>query len=1039
MMACKTRSQKISHAILGVTYAEVEHGEGDFAERKLPRGIAIIGRILNLSKKEKGKQSTSIENACLVVAQEIHDLWVYVGNVYPKNVYKIVKSIKQEYQEFSKIQSYSAERKLAPTWISRAEEFNNRMTKQAYDVRTYDTDYKKKLEEKYDVKMTQEEEDFYKDNCHGERIRTSSHSVCKVWLKSKLRRDSDKESLERRKIELEEAEKQEVENKASQIQEALDSVDTFQGKDEDFVPSKEPDINHLKYSTRSSNEAKSDNGGPVFPDIPVRRSMKDIDEKFIRITTQICADYTLPIKTAILIVRDVSNGLFDQRYEVEMSMKKDDEAGTDSNENDIVSDEEQEHQIRRRSKSDYTHTLPSERSVKRYLEDANLLNLKYLSDQVLSKEEETVVTLGLDDTTKAAGNKVHDVKTTQFTLQGPNRKRENLTTGFHENASKAGKEASKQISSVFKMLAALAECSEGEIKDAIDFFIADRAGDVRVMLRELGIEDEKVLKCTAHIILCCDYVMDKIFRQNECDIGVNNLLNVSAGTQHFCGPNTSIFTIASIALAKLLSPSHSAQSISLFTEFNDWCKTNSIDLAGFKGFQANRFGRIASNAKEFLKYQSHIVRFFEEVVVESDNKLVTACAHYITNRWYIICCEIYTYVAELVIFPLMDLLGIDKAKKTKRDDRNWIGIHNFFEKTLPKLTEEKEKHDALEGGKNALTSEILSALVNGIKHQLQEMKFFDAISAIDTETNETVSSASQASEPGNSSVTTTKKKPKSRKRKCRGNNHEVFIEVPTPLITISIGESLGTSTSIEKDQDKIQEDEKRCDDSIGEKNVKSGMTVSKETLAKLKYAPGTNLGCESNFSVLTAMVGKTGGGVSIQTLSCKRVVSQNKFLVRPELLNLPAVERKSWWTWARRSEAAQKARSIEAEMMESIQRMKKLALEVKMQRKKKKIIKVYELLEDLKDHGGPLTPNTIDSLLPCLTSKQLILEISYLRAVACPDIKQKRLVIEADGSRHMVQFPDEVLRMNIRNAIKPESDVQDIDAIIDKHFEKRRT
>ena len=39
----------------------------------------------------------------------------------------------------------------------------------------------------------------------------------------------------------------------------------------------------------------------------------------------------------------------------------------------------------------------------------------------------------------------------------------------------------------------------------------------------------------------------------------------------------------------------------------------------------------------------------------------------------------------------------------------------------------------------------------------------------------------------------------------------------------------------------------------------------------------------------------------------------------------------------------------------------------------------------------------------------------------------------------MVQFPDEVLRMNIRNAIKPESDVQDIDAIIDKHFEKRRT
>ena len=224
----------------------------------------------------------------------------------------------------------------------------------------------------------------------------------------------------------------------------------------------------------------------------------------------------------------------------------------------------------------------------------------------------------------------------------------------------------------------------------------------------------------------------------------------------------------------------------------------------------------------------------------------------------------------------------------------------------------------------------------------------DVISAIDTEPNETVSSASHASASGNSSVTTTAtKKLKSRKRKYRENNDEVSIEVPTPLITISTAESPGPSTNIQKDQN-VQEDEKGCEDNIGQKNVASGMTVSKETLAKLKYAPGTNLGCESNFSVLTAMVGKTGGGVSVQTLSCKRVVSQNKFLVRPEQLNLPADERKSLWTWARRSEAAQKARSIEAEMMESIQSMKKLALEVKFQRKKKKINKVYELLEKLK-------------------------------------------------------------------------------------------
>ena len=87
MMAYRTRSQKISYAFLGVTYAELEHGEGDFVGRKLPRGIAIIGRILSLTKKDTGKATSSLAEAYRIVAQEIHDMWVYVGNVYPIPVY----------------------------------------------------------------------------------------------------------------------------------------------------------------------------------------------------------------------------------------------------------------------------------------------------------------------------------------------------------------------------------------------------------------------------------------------------------------------------------------------------------------------------------------------------------------------------------------------------------------------------------------------------------------------------------------------------------------------------------------------------------------------------------------------------------------------------------------------------------------------------------------------------------------------------------------------------------------------------------------
>ena len=47
------------------------------------------------------------------------------------------------------------------------------------------------------------------------------------------------------------------------------------------------------------------------------------------------------------------------------------------------------------------------------------------------------------------------------------------------------------------MMASLADCTVCEIKEAIDLFMVDRAADANLMLKKLGIEDEKILKCTA--------------------------------------------------------------------------------------------------------------------------------------------------------------------------------------------------------------------------------------------------------------------------------------------------------------------------------------------------------------------------------------------------------------------------------------------------------------------------------------------------------------------------------------------------------------
>ena len=79
-MSNSTQSKKVSFTLCDTNYTEVGKWDGDFSIRQLPRGSAIIGRILNIAKKETGKKQVSL--SCWEVANELYDFWVYIGNVY---------------------------------------------------------------------------------------------------------------------------------------------------------------------------------------------------------------------------------------------------------------------------------------------------------------------------------------------------------------------------------------------------------------------------------------------------------------------------------------------------------------------------------------------------------------------------------------------------------------------------------------------------------------------------------------------------------------------------------------------------------------------------------------------------------------------------------------------------------------------------------------------------------------------------------------------------------------------------------------------
>ena len=142
-------------------------------------------------------------------------------------------------------------------------------------------------------------------------------------------------------------------------------------------------------------------------------------------------------------------------------------------------------QKKRKVCRDLTFTFPC-RSPPRVPRQRALLNLRYVGKMIQCKDENEVVTLGFDDTTKAAGVCVYDAKTTNITIKGDSGKRKSLTTSFAPNLSHSGLDHSEVIQFKLQSLALLA--GDGttvyDIKENIDFWMSDRAGKTDMAMKK---------------------------------------------------------------------------------------------------------------------------------------------------------------------------------------------------------------------------------------------------------------------------------------------------------------------------------------------------------------------------------------------------------------------------------------------------------------------------------------------------------------------------------------------------------------------------
>ena len=539
---------------------------------------------------------------------------------------------------------------------------------------------------------------------------------------------------------------------------------------------------------------------------------------------------------------------------------------------------------------------------------------------------------------KAAGHKKHDVKCGTVTIVDKDKKRTNYSVGYSANISHSGGDAAESVRHTLTMMAVLTSTSYEEVKQHIDLWMVDRAGDGAVMLQDLEVEEERRVNCNAHVILCESNCLDQVFKETEDKIGREKLISTNAA-HCFNSPSSSIWYLGLIALAKYLSPSHAQESVSMHTAYLNFLKadiedkdSDTSDLSAellksnFKGFQANRFGRTGMLSETVIKHHQVLLKFFESSVDENQNKLALACYSYLHSEFFMMCCSIAAYSFENLIKPLMEALGIDQYKKVKSKYRSWDGLKSFFqEKDL--WLESKSNLQSGMVGKDLLQCQAFVRIREGWKNQLSSMKFY---------------------------------------------NEE---------------ESVSEST----------------------------MNLMRKSNVL------TNLGAESKFAELDNRLKVFGGTTSLETLSNKDKISSNKLFMTENWKEKSRMERKAQWVWARKSTQAKKVKEMGKEYLKKVLESEKVNVEQKVLRKKKLNQRSLKLLNQCKTHAGPLSSSDKDmDLLSKLSTKELILEVRYLRTTIGPNIKEKRRIRDSNGKYKFEKFSDDELRMQIKSVLRPE-------------------
>ena len=357
------------------------------------------------------------------LAWELWYDWVY-SNIPPVSIKTIIKKLEKLLK--------TAVQKRGATWKKEMETLRGDLIN-GFDIRSFQEATNSPMIEEFGIDVGVEEDNLYEDNC----VPIDGKCLRKIFI---LGVDPDwKRDAEERQTKLEKKEElaKRKKDRILRQQEALKKLKAIsnpvvvEDQDEENNLERNNSNEYFKapagsemskvvkkvipsVSTRSSlkeDVENNDDDRDRIPQIPVRNSYKNINSDILEVMVNMEAVYNVEQRRVAPLLAYVMNTLAGQAWDVtaEDNTEEDSEAEGDKEQDDV--------QKRKRIDTrDLTFVLPSRKTMRRKLEDASLMNFKYVAETIQKTNESGgTVTSGWDDTLKASGHRLHDAKSGRIT------------------------------------------------------------------------------------------------------------------------------------------------------------------------------------------------------------------------------------------------------------------------------------------------------------------------------------------------------------------------------------------------------------------------------------------------------------------------------------------------------------------------------------------------------------------------------------------------------------------------------------------------